>query len=391
MMTASPPDITSEKVFSDLWERALELHPTVLDGEGEPYEVIFPGIRTHGPGPDFRGAVLTHRGRRVTGDVELHIEPSGWRGHGHHRDPAYNGVILQIVLTARGVAPDGRSPPTASVLFPHTPSASAPRGAELAPGRLATLGMQRFHEKSAGFRMQLSSGTTSDQLLYGSTLEALGYARNQRPFRQLADHVPIRIFSPLSQEPEASVRFAVLAALAVGAGLSDRLSTGEEAQARRVARTLGVRKRLSQQDWSGFRVRPGNAPVSRMRGGAALVAATLRPGLANALRLSFVSDGSRGLIQIVQRRPSIGQGLARTIVSNVFLPALYAWDSLDAGGIGDIVSEAFERMPAPPSDAVTRGVSRSLGLRPKIRTAAEHSGLHALARISSWPTGGAAA
>ncbi len=123
-MTKSSPPITSERSFSDLWERCLELRPRVVDRDGNDYEVIFPGIRNPGPGPDFKGAVVRHRGRTIGGDVELHLEPSGWRAHRHHIDPAYNGVVLQVVIR------DGRgpqrvsSPPTALASFSETDQGS---------------------------------------------------------------------------------------------------------------------------------------------------------------------------------------------------------------------------------------------------------------------------
>ena len=118
-MTGITPEISSEKSFSDLWERSLSLRPKVVDRDGNSYEVVFPGIRNPGPGPDFRGAVLKHKGRTMGGDVELHMDPSGWRGHGHHVDPSYNGVVLQVVLrTGRGL-PTAESPPTAVATFPN--------------------------------------------------------------------------------------------------------------------------------------------------------------------------------------------------------------------------------------------------------------------------------
>ena len=69
-------------------------------------------------------------------------------------------------------------------------------------------------------------------------------------------------------------------------------------------------------------------------------------------------------------------------VSNVVLPALR---SIAIGEDARRIETAFAEMPAPPGDAVTRGVSAALGLNAKPKTAAEHSGLHWLARQKSWP------
>ena len=98
----------------------------------------------------------------------------------------------------------------------------------------------------------------------------------------------------------------------------------------------------------------------------------------------------RGLVEELSAAPFVGQGLARTIVANVVLPALHAWLSLSRSGDSRSVVDAFRKMPAPPSDAVTRGVLRSLygaSVSGGPGNAAQHSGLHALARSASWPGG----
>ena len=61
--------ITSEKAFADLWERSLELKPEVIGLDGKSYEILFPGVRNQGAGPDFEGAVLRYDGRTIGGDV----------------------------------------------------------------------------------------------------------------------------------------------------------------------------------------------------------------------------------------------------------------------------------------------------------------------------------
>ena len=51
-------------------------------------------------GPDFRGARLSIDGREFTGDVEVHFHATDWRAHGHDADPAYDGVVLHVVMFA---------------------------------------------------------------------------------------------------------------------------------------------------------------------------------------------------------------------------------------------------------------------------------------------------
>ena len=307
-MTGIAPEISSEKSFSDLWERSLALRPDVVDRDGNSYEIVFPGIRNTGPGPDFRGAVLKHRGRTMGGDVELHMVPSGWRGHGHHVDPNYNGVVLQVVLrTGRGLQ-RAHSPPTAVVTFPDRAADDRTKQATVEEAELERLGVERFIAKSAAYRLHMESGADADQAIYRGVMEAMGYARNRRPFLTLAGALPISRFAGLRDEPESAARFAVFAALVVGGGLIERTDSAERAQVKRVTRRLGVRRRLRPEDWSMFRVRPVNSPLRRMRGMAHIVGRCRREGLLSDMRSAFDRSGARGLVDAVARVRSSERG-----------------------------------------------------------------------------------
>ena len=232
----------------------------------------------------------------------------------------------------------------------------------------------------------MESAANPDQPLYAALLDAMGYARNRKPFRALAELLPIERLSPLADEPRAAAEFAILSALATRGGLLNDVGERERVQMRRVARRLGRGRNLSASEWSRFRVRPAGAPLARMRGIAPLIARNLKSGLlrgfSETFEATYETGGVRGLMREVENKPSIGRGLALVTVSNVVLPALR---SIAIGEDARRIETAFAEMPAPPGDAVTRGVSAALGLNAKPKTAAEHSGLHWLARQKSWP------
>ena len=383
--------ITSEKAFSELWERSLELRPQLTGRDGETYKIVFPGVRNQGAGPDFKGAVLRREGSTIGGDVELHLDSSGWKAHGHHGDPRYRGVVLQVVLKAspdRGGAP---VPPTAEARFePEGDSRLDPSPAQEAPD-LEELGFRRFLAKSAGFRLEIEETAYPDQVFYESILDAMGYTRNRKPFRSLARRVPYSTFTGLSEEPFATAEFAVFSGLAMGGGLASDLEHSERIQARRIARRIGIRGSVSPSDWSRFRVRPSNSPVSRARGISPFLARSLRDGLVNTLEFVLVRQGIPGLVRDLEHRPYIGRGLAVTVVANVIVPALHAISLSHNAGEHHRIEAAFREMSSPPQDAVTRGISSVLGLDVRPRLAIQHFGLHALARSRSWPGSGASA
>ncbi len=383
--------ITSEKAFSDLWERSLELRPQLTGRDGEAYEVLFPGVRNQGAGPDFRGAVLKREGKTIGGDVELHLDSSGWRAHGHEGDSRYRGVVLQVVLRARPDRAGHPSPPTAEAKFELDGDSRSIVPPAHEPPDIEDLGFKRFLAKSSGFRLEIEESADPEQVLYESILDAMGYARNRKPFRTLAKRVPYSTISRLSDEPVSTAEFAIFSALAVGGGLAGDLNRTERIQARRIARRMGVRASVSRHSWSRFRVRPTNSPVSRMKGIAPFMAKCLRDGLVDTLEGVFDREGVTGLIGGIEFRPYIGRGLAVTVVANVIVSALHAVSLYRGSGWAERLEKAFREMPSPPQDAVTRGISSVLGLDVRPRLAIQHFGLHALARSRSWPGGGVSA
>lgn len=70
---------------------------------GKRLNVHFPGHWNHGPGPDFKEADIELNGTRILGDVEIHLYREDWWRHGHDSDPAYDGVVLHVVLFAGGM------------------------------------------------------------------------------------------------------------------------------------------------------------------------------------------------------------------------------------------------------------------------------------------------
>ena len=384
-MTTTETTVKSEKAFSDLWERTLELRPTIVDAQGVAYEVVFPGIRNQGPGPDFKGAVIRRQGRTIAGDVELHLDPSGWRGHRHHLDPAYRGVVLQVVLRPGGSRGAEQAPPTAAAFFNsdhhEPPPLETPSAMDI-----RRLGINRFLSKSSGFRMEMEAGADPDEVMYRALVEAMGYVRNRKPFLALARSAPVSRFARLSAEPVCTATFAIMSSLIVAGGLIDRVERVERCQMRRVARSLGVQRTVSPGEWSRFRVRPGNSPQTRIRGIAPVIASHLGTGILRGMLSAHHRGGHAALTRQLVQAPSIGQGLARTVAASAALPVLHAWSGLARRTSADRIVESFGEMPAPPADSVTRGVAAALGLSLRVRTAADHSGLHELARSRSWPT-----
>lgn len=192
--------------------------------DGRTLKVIFPGVPGGGSGPDFNGAILEAGGDVLSGDVEVHLLASGWRAHGHGRDPAYAGVILHVVavndepgaLTAHScgrlipvlavppqvISPEGFTPPCAL---------AAAGGFEPGPA-LDRLGLRRLRIKAAR-AAPLVTAHGPGQALYALLLETLGGPANREPFAALARRMPLAALLDLSEGGEAPRALTVTAHL----------------------------------------------------------------------------------------------------------------------------------------------------------------------------------
>lgn len=81
-----------------VWQQRMLNHLTTTDGL--PIDVLHPGLRNLDAGPDFFNAKLRVEDVVLAGNVEMHVRASDWHRHHHDTDPAYDSVILHVVMEA---------------------------------------------------------------------------------------------------------------------------------------------------------------------------------------------------------------------------------------------------------------------------------------------------
>ncbi len=104
----------NEHYLHFLWRtKRLPFHRLRLSN-GASFQLISSGsYNAFESGPDFSCAQLKMEGLVWVGNVEIHVRSSDWFVHGHHHDPAYNNVILHVVLIHdKEVSIQGRVLPT---------------------------------------------------------------------------------------------------------------------------------------------------------------------------------------------------------------------------------------------------------------------------------------
>jgi hypothetical protein len=95
-----------EKLLQKIWLRGDFERNSARLADGRSVRIIHPGKWNLLGGPDFAGARVKFEGaeHETHGDVEVHLRAADWHAHGHASDPAYDRVILHVVL----FPPEGR-------------------------------------------------------------------------------------------------------------------------------------------------------------------------------------------------------------------------------------------------------------------------------------------
>lgn len=374
----------SEAVMAGIWRRQLLSSPLPVGSTR--LEVVYPGRENPDRGPDFTGAILaTEDGELLRGDVELHLRAGDWKAHGHHQDPAYEDVILQVVWEGKAtdaVLNSGRMAPTL-VLSQHLslPLDEARRQAALpslleepcarAGERLGCAGLgqlldkmgdERFWAKVSRFETALAL-EDAPQVLYQGLMRALGYAKNKHPFEELGRLLPLSVLEGFAWGRRGEEQVAVLQSLLLGtAGL---LACAPELET--VWQTLGCQQVMRREQWRLFRVRPENQPTRRLVAASYLIARYLDTGLLEGfLALLKTSDAAgdleSGLIVSAMGITFLGRGRAGEVVVNVVLPFFAAWaEASSRGELRRRVLGLYRSYPRLGDNESTRRMAKLLG------------------------------
>jgi hypothetical protein len=277
----------SEKQAALIWQQVVGKKLTSV--ENELVSVIYPGRINGDNGPDFRDAVIAHESSLMTGDVEVHVKSSDWYSHEHHADAAYNNVILHVVMwhdrNSATLLQSGKPVPVLCLakalqhqpyLLPRQLPCSQVMNRvhrQTLEKLLNTAGETRFKQKAKHFQAELRQ-EEAGQVLFRGMMRALGYAKNTKPFEDLANRMPLHSI-------EAREGLALKQALLLGtAGLlpSQRrqgrfagepvLSLSKEREAQeleQIWQSAGKKiKTMREDDWNFSHIYPNNSPVRRI-------------------------------------------------------------------------------------------------------------------------------
>lgn len=119
-----------EELLHYAWKHKIFPLHELRTPEGEPVEIIDPGLKNTDAGPDFFNAKLRIGETLWVGNVEIHRRSSDWVRHGHATDPAYDSVILHAAAELDADVFDCRGRRIPQLLLPY-PARLAERYDEL--------------------------------------------------------------------------------------------------------------------------------------------------------------------------------------------------------------------------------------------------------------------
>ncbi|NNE28751.1 MAG: DUF2851 family protein [Saprospiraceae bacterium] len=325
---------------------------------GKKVELIELGSLNDSDGPDFLEARIRLDGQLWVGQVEMHLNSRQWYQHGHDLDPAYDNVILHVVLeddkpvkTSTGISIP------ALEIKPHLEqglhrkylrlisnsswipcqSHFSKTNAIVQRAYLDRLLVERLQRKTALIERVLSQYNYDwEQAFFHVLCRSFGLKKNVEAFEGLARSLPLKTLQRNRDQ------IAHLEALLLGqAGLlAGNFQDNYPNQLRLMFETFLIKYRLSPMDrksWKFLRMRPGNFPTIRIAQLARLIyqsnhlfskvlAASNEKEILNMFNLKISDYWKTHFVFDKVSKPSdksLGKDSIRLIIINAIVPFLF--------------------------------------------------------------------
>jgi hypothetical protein len=404
----------SEKQAALIWQQMVGKE--LPSSEDELFSVIYPGRNNGDNGPDFRDAVIVNKSHLTKGDVEVHVKSSDWYSHEHHADAEYNNVILHVVMwhdcSSATLLQSGKPIPVLCLakalrhqayLLPHqlpcSPILDHVDGQTLEK-LLNAAGEERFEQKARHFQVQHSAFTalSAGQVLFRGMMRALGYAKNTKPFADLADRMPL---DSLESREGLALKQALL--LGTAGLLPSQRRPGKFAREKEVQELEQIWQSAGKQvetmkesDWTFSHIYPNNSPVRRIVAQSYLLerycAGKLLARILQLVKEASLPNGHQALENgltvagdgywqdhfdfgvrsktnpvlntgRIKYGALLGNSKAGEIVVNVILPFAFSWGKLaDEPGLMKKAMGLYNSYPQLAENEITRHMAKQLGL-----------------------------
>lgn len=386
-----------ERLLHYVWKYRLYKPSSLVTTDGTVLEVIDPGLPNGNAGPDFLNAKIKVGTTVWAGSVEIHTKASDWLLHKHHKDRAYDAVILHVTsLNDASISrTNGEKVPQ---LVLHVPEAVCQQISWLlqkdqtlpCQDRLleidsmhltlwmgALLG-ERLERKTQDIYSLLSAyGNDWNEVFYVLLTRSFGCGLNSDAFEWLARSLPFRC---IQKQRNSSSQVEALLFGQAGM-LQEELSDHYYRLLQREYQFLRCKFDLHPLDESLFkslRVRPGNFPHIKMAQLAAvwtkydtLFSMTLEahtPGEIKSLFRVQPSDYWQNHYHFryasASKEKTMGDNFLNILLINAVVPILFAYGSKNhCPEYSDRAIRLLESMPVEQNSIVRLFMSKGVKAR----------------------------
>lgn len=388
----------SEDLLQYVWKYKLYDMSHLSTTDGDVLEVLDSGIQNSDAGPDFFNAKIKIGKTVWAGNIEIHTSSADWKRHEHHKDKAYNSVILHVAenITEPVYNEKGLSIPQFQMVVPehiHQNAANlllADKGvsceefiSEMPPTLLSAwldvLAVERLERKTADIFSHLQRFNNSwDEVLYVLLCRNFGFGLNSDQFERLALSLPYNFV-----QKHGNNLFQIEALLFGQAGMLGDLSINDTFYNQLQDEYAFLRKKYLLKPLDSFlfkklRVRPNAFPQVRIAQFAALLYTAPRLfGLIvdskdfEKLRMHLSAPTSSYWNthytfgkKSAEKKKYLGDASLNTILINTVAPILFAYGmKIDSDEYRERALSILESVPPERNAIVTR--FKKLGITPQ--------------------------
>lgn len=349
-----------EELMYYIWQQRLFQSIETLDNTD--IEIIHPGLRNLDAGPDFFNAKVKIDGTLWAGNVEMHVKSSDWFKHHHQGDPAYDNVILHVVMQADAIIRlhNGEAiktvvmkiPPEVMERFRNLTTNSnysfsaihcAPRISQVPTivlhDWMTALTTQRMLNKVARVRDLIEERKESwNEALYVILTRSLGTGVNSDPCERLARSLPFAFLQKHLDNP-----LQIRALLLGQAGLlpADDIRLKQEYDFLRAKFQLTP---MPAAAWKLSRLRPYASPENRLNALAALLCS--HPNLFSEV---IEAKDIKSLQSIFTLPHQLGEITVRSILINAVIPITIAYGQWQGEDL--LIERAIEYLEQLPAES----------------------------------------
>ncbi|KAA2241905.1 DUF2851 family protein [Chitinophaga agrisoli] len=290
-MIVSISPLLTEDLFQHIWQFRLFTNSNLTTTEGEPVQVLYPGLHNHHAGPDFTAAKIKIGATLWAGNVELHLRTSDWYRHGHQHNGQYSNVILHVVFEHDVEFYDTDRMPPCVELQQYIPKMLLRRydtlrqdagfvPCEYGAAQVPDLIWHNWKERLLVERWERKTGTLQTWLLqtkqnweevcYRAVAHGFGLPVNEAAFLQLAQSLPHNL---LARHRPSLMQLEALLFGQAGM-LQDTFADAYPQELQKEYAYLRHKYKLQPIPahlWKWLRMRPASFPTLRIAGLAALL------------------------------------------------------------------------------------------------------------------------